>query len=111
MNFQDKFTLVANFYPIEGKEEDLQQIMDDSMAYTLGASGLLQAFSFKPEKPSKPFVFISVWESKKHWQSFMKSPAAQATHQKDNLKHLFETALKDTSAEFYTVRKEWHIDH
>ena len=111
MKFQDKFTLVANFYPIEGKEEDLQQIMDASMEYSVGTSGLIQAFSFKPEKPSKPFVFISVWESKKYWQDFMKSPAAQAAHQKENLKNLFETALKDTTAEFYTVRGEWHIDH
>lgn len=106
-----KFTLVANFYPVKGKEEELQEIMDFSMEYSVGSEGLIQAFSFRPEKSSKPFIFISIWESKKHWQNFMKSPEAKAAHQKDNLKKLFETALKDTTAEMYSVRGEWHMDH
>lgn len=111
MKFQGQFTLVANFHPIDGKSDDLQQLMEASMENTINAPGLIQAFTFKPEKPLNPFVFVAIWESKKHFQDFMKSPAAQAAHQKNNLKHLHETAIKDTQAELYTVHKEWHVAH
>lgn len=111
VSFDEKFTLVANFYPKAGKTAELQEVIDASMASTQGSEGLIQAFCFKPEKPENPFVFVAVWETKKHWQDFMKSPAAQEAHQKDSLRKLYEESLQKATAEMYSVRSEWHQAH
>lgn len=106
-----QFALCATFQAKEGKFAEMKEVMKISYQGTLGAEGLLQAYLFEPQKEQNPFVFTAVWESKKHFSEFMKSPKTKEMHSSEYLSQLQEAAMAKATAEMYSVAGEWHVPH
>lgn len=106
-----QFTLYATFLAHEGKYAEMEAICRETLALTQAASGVTQAICLEPPKPNKPFVFMSVWESKDDFQAFLNSPPMQAFHSRTAVQHMFDTAMQDATADFYTVMDAWVTPH
>ena len=106
-----QFTLYATFLAQEGKYAEMQTICRETLAVTAAAPGVTQAICLEPPKPDKPFVFVSVWESKDDFQAFLKSPPMQVFHSKEAVQQMFDTAMQDATADFYTVMDAWVRPH
>ena len=106
-----QFTVYATFLAKTGQYEALNKLNVESFEATKAAPGLIHMMFLKPPKEDKPFVFIAIWESKKHFSTFMKSSEAQAFHNAEAIKVLHETAMEKASAEFYTLQDVWTAPH
>lgn len=100
-----QFTLYATFLAHEGEYEQMKAICRDSLALTKAEPGVQQAICLEPPKPEKPFVFVSIWRSQDDFQTFLKSPPMQEFHSKTAVQQMFDTALQEATADFYTVMK------
>jgi heme-degrading monooxygenase HmoA len=106
-----QFTVYATFLAQSGKYEEMKAINRESFSLTQETPGLLQVFCFEPPKPEKPFVFVSIWGSKTDFQAFLKTARMREFHSEQAIKRMFETAMADATAEFYTVMDAWHAPH
>ena len=106
-----QFTLHATFLAQPDKYEEMKAITRESFALTRETPGLLQVLCLEPPKAEKPFVFVSVWRSKADFQAFLKSPAMVEYHSSEAIKAMFETAMADATADFYTVLDAWTAPH
>jgi len=106
-----QFTLYATFLAHQGQYEQMKAICRDSLALTKAAPGVQQAICLEPPKPEKPFVIISIWRSQDDFQAFLKSPPMQEFHSKTAVQQMFDTAMQDATADFYTVLDTWVIPH
>lgn len=106
-----QFTLYATFLAHEGKYAEMETICRETLALTKEAPGVTQAICLEPPKPEKPFVFVSIWESKDDFQAFLKSPPMQVFHSKTAVQQMFDTAMQDATADFYTVMDAWASPH
>jgi quinol monooxygenase YgiN len=106
-----QFTLYATFLAHEGKYAEMEAICRETLALTIAAPGVTQAICLEPPKPEKPFVFMSVWDSKDDFQAFLKSPPMQVFHSKTAVQQMFDTAMQDATADFYTVMDAWVTPH
>ncbi len=106
-----QFTLYATFLAQQGQYEQMKAICRDSLALTKAAPGVQQAICLEPPKPEKPFVIISIWRSKEDFQTFLKSPPMQEFHSKTAVQQMFDTAMQEATADFYTVMDTWVTPH
>ena len=106
-----QFTLYATFLAHKGKYAEMEAICRETLALTIAAPGVTQAICLEPPKPEKPFVFMSVWESKDDFQTFLRSPPMQVFHNKTAVQKMFDTAMQDATADFYTVMDAWVTPH
>ena len=106
-----QFTLHATFLAQPDKYEEMKAITRESFALTRETPGLLQVLCLEPPKAEHPFVFISVWRTKADFQAFMTSPAMVEYHSSQAIRTMFETAMADATAEFYTVMDAWTVTH
>lgn len=106
-----QFTLFATFLAHEGKYAEMEAICRETLALSKAAPGVTQAICLEPPEPEKPFVFVSVWQSKDDFQAFLKSPPMQAFHSKTAVQQMFDTAMQAATADFYTVMDAWVTPH
>lgn len=102
-----QFTVYATFLAQEGRYEQMKSLCRESLRLTKAASGVTQAICLEPPQPEKPFVFVSIWQSKSDFQSFLKTPPMQEFHGKTAVQHMFDTAMQTATADFYTVMEAW----
>ncbi len=102
-----QFSLYATFLAQEGKYAEMEAICRETLALTKAAPGVTQAICLALPKPEKPFVFVSVWQSKADFQAFLNSPPMQVFHSKTAVQQMFDTAMQTATAEFYTVMDAW----
>lgn len=102
-----QFTVYATFLAYEGKYEQMKELCHQSLTLTKAATGAKHALCLEPPKPEKPFVFVSVWQSKGDFQAFLQSPPMQEFHNKAAVQQMFDTALQKATADFYTVLESW----
>lgn len=102
-----QFTVYATFLAHEGKYEQMESICRESLALTKTAPGLQQVICLEPPKPEKPFVFFSIWRSKRDFQAFMQTPAMHEFHSKTAVQAMFDTAMQEATADFYSVMDTW----
>ena len=106
-----QFTVYATFLAHEGKVEQMEAICRESFALTKAAPGVQQVICLEPPKPEKPFVFVSIWQSKDDFQAFMQTPAMREFHSKTAVNHMFATAMQTATADFYSVMDAWVTPH
>ncbi|MCO5194347.1 MAG: antibiotic biosynthesis monooxygenase [Anaerolineae bacterium] len=106
-----QFTLHATFLAQPDKYKEMKAIARESFALTQDTPGLLQVLCLEPPKPDKPFVFVSIWQPKADFQAFLKTPAMREYHSQQAIKTMFETAIADSSADFYTIMDAWDAPH
>ena len=106
-----QFTLYATFLAKEGQYEQMAEICRESFELTKAASGLQQVICLEPPKPDKPFVLISVWQSKADFQMFLQTPAMREYHSKTAVQAMFDTAMQEATADFYTMMDAWLPTH
>ncbi len=107
----DQFTVHATFLAHPGKYEEMKAISRESFAVTQETPGLLQLFCFEPPKAEKPFVIVSIWQSKADFQTFLTTAKMREFHSAKAIKRMFETAMAEATADFYTVMDAWHAPH
>lgn len=108
---EGQFTLCAAFLAHEGKFEAVKALCLESLALTQAAVGVQQALCLEPSKPEKPFVFISIWRSEADFQAFLQTQPMRAFHSKTAVQQMFETAMQEAKADFYTVVSAWVKPH
>lgn len=106
-----QFTVYATFLAQEGKYEQMKALCRESLRLTKAAPGVEQAICLEPPKPEKPFVFVSIWQSRDDFQSFLKTPSMQEFHGKTAVQYMFDTAMQTATADFYTVMEAWVTPH
>ena len=104
-----QFTLYATFLAKEGQYEQMAEICRQSFALTQAASGIRQVICLSPPKPDKPFVFVSIWQSEADFQAFLQTPAMREFHSKTAVQAMFDTAMADATADFYTIMDAWSL--
>ena len=65
------FIVIEQFFPNEGKLEDIISIAKESLKGISGVSGLLQAKVLKPSNKNGPVCNVTTWESKSVFKTFM----------------------------------------
>lgn len=104
-----QFTLYATFLAKEGQYEQMAEICSQSVTLTQAASGIQQVICLSPPKPNKPFVFISIWQSKADFQAFLQTPAMREFHSKTAVQAMFDTAMEESTADFYNIMDVWSL--
>jgi quinol monooxygenase YgiN len=107
----DQFTVHATFLAQPDKYEEMKAITRESFALNREQPGLVQVICLEPVSADKPFIFVSIWRSKSDFQTFLKTPEMREYHSSQAIKIMFETAMADASADFYTVMDAWHAPH
>ena len=102
-----QFTVYATFLAQDGKYAQTEALCRESLTLTKAASGLQQAICLEPPKPDKPFVFVSIWRDKADFQTFLQTPAMREFHSKTAVQKMFDTAMQEATADYYSVMDAW----
>lgn len=111
MSTTDQFTVYATFLAKAGQYEQMKEVSQQSFDLTKETPGLVQTLVLEPPKAEKPFVIVSIWESKAAFRAFMKMPKMQEFHSAPAIKKLFDTVMETSTADFYTLMDQWHTVH
>lgn len=109
------FSIYATFTAKKGQYETLKDIMETSCELNKGTPGLIQMLCLEPPKEDKPFVFVSIWDSREAFNAFLKSSKMQEFHNAKAIREMQEQAMGQSSAEFYQLMDIWQshliVDH
>ncbi len=86
------FVLMEQFFPKEGKLDDVISIAQDSSRGIYGISGLLQAKVLRPSNKNGPVCNVTTWESESDFKTFMKSDAVKELYQSEMMKNIKDWA-------------------
>ncbi|MCA9838833.1 MAG: antibiotic biosynthesis monooxygenase [Trueperaceae bacterium] len=101
------FSVYASFTAKPGQYEAMKEIMQTSCDLNKGTPGLLQMVCLEPPRQDKPFVFVSIWESRNAFHAFLKTDRMKAFHSAKAIRELQAQAMGQSSAEFYSVFDVW----
>ncbi len=106
-----QFTVFATFLAQEGKVEQMEAICRESFTLTKASPGLQQVICLESPKPDKPFIFLSIWRDKADFQAFLQTTAMREFHSKAAVQKMFDTAMQEATADFYSVMDAWNPTH
>jgi len=101
------FVLIEQYFPNEGKQEDILNIAKQSAQTIHGVQGLLQAKTLRPKVQSAPVCNITTWESEDDFKFFMKSDAMKDLLKSETMKNVKEWCL-EVKAQTFEVESGWH---
>tara|TARA_B100000029_G_scaffold384941_1_gene380530 strand:- start:158 stop:514 length:357 start_codon:yes stop_codon:yes gene_type:complete len=101
------FVLIEQFFPKEGKLEDIISIAKESSKGIYGVSGLLQAKVLKPSNKNGPVCNVTTWESESAFKTFMKSDAIKELYKSEMMKNIKEWTSDIKILQFDMV-DGWH---
>ena len=108
---QGQFTVHATFRTQPDKYEAMKAISRQSFEITRNTPGLVHLLCLEPTKAKDPFVIVSIWRAKTDFQTFLKTPQMRDFHSTQAVQAMFEKAMAEATANFYTVMDEWHPSH
>lgn len=101
------FSVYATLTAKPGQYETMKDIMQKSCNLNKETPGLLQMVCLEPPKEDKPFVFVSIWESREAFNAFLKTDRMKAFHNAKAIREIQAKAMSQSSAEFYSVFETW----
>ena len=103
----DVFVLVEEYYPNEGRNEDVLNIAKESSKSIIGVNGLLISQTLSSKKTDGPVCNITTWESEQDFKNFMKSDAVKELYQSEMMTTVKE-ATNDIKVSMYHLESGWH---
>ena len=104
---ENVFVLIEQFFPIDGKLEEVLNIARESSKGIYDIPGLLMAKVLKPKTKSGPVCNVTTWESETMFDSFMKSDAVKKLYKSDMMKNVQEWT-SEIKVQKFGLEDGWH---
>ena len=101
------FVLIEQFFPHEGKLEDVLEIANKSAKGIYGVNGLLLATVLRPKTKTGPVCNVTTWESEEDFKLFMESDAIKELYKSDLMKNIKEWTSEIT-VQMFGTEEGWH---
>ena len=101
------FILIEQYFPKDGKLEEIVKIAKESAKSIYGVKGLLMLNVLKPKTEAGPVCNITTWESEKDFNLFMQSDAVAEFMKSDSMKNVKEWTSK-INVQMFNMEDGWH---
>jgi len=101
------FVLIEQFFPHEGKLEDVLEIAKKSAKGIYGVNGLLLATVLRPKTKTGPVCNVTTWESEDDFKLFMESDTIKELFKSDMMKNIKEWT-SEIIVQSFGMEDGWH---
>lgn len=101
------FVLIEQYFPKEGKLEEVIKIARKSAEKIYGVKGLLMANVLRPKTKIGPVCNITTWESEDDFNVFMKSDVVAELMKSDSMKNVKEWT-SEIKVVMFNMEDGWH---
>jgi heme-degrading monooxygenase HmoA len=99
--------VIEQFFPKDGKTDDIIKIAKESAKGIYGVQGLLMAQVLSPKSKKGPVCNITSWQSEQDFNKFMKSDEVKELHKSDMMKNVQDWS-SDININMFQLEDGWH---
>ena len=104
---ENLFVLIEQYFPKEGKLEEIIKIAKKSAKEIYGYKGLLMVNVLTPKAKAGPVCNITTWESEEDFNLFLKSDTMTELVKSDSMKNVKEWT-SEINVQMFRMEDGWH---
>ena len=100
--------VIEQFFPKDGKTDEIIKIAKESAKGIYGVQGLLLAQVLSPKSKKGPVCNVTTWQSEEDFNAFMKSDAVKELYKSDMMKNV-QNWSSDINVNMFQLEDGWHL--